>query len=163
MRLFRITVPQYVYNRLPVRKRTPVRVAFFQRLFTPFAVLMNEWINWRDRANTALRVTGETLSLQWYLNSLFDPTDRRIEIESAGLSGVNAGYEVTQNAYFMAAGVEGVQSGVAVGLPGQDVVYGNVSFVVKVPYVVYVTQLYAVSHVVKTYKAGGKSFAIIQI
>jgi hypothetical protein len=160
MRKLFIHIGDFVYGWIPAHKRLTIRIQLFTKLMTPFTVMMAEYVTWRDASVTAAQVTGETLSLQWYLNQLFDVTNS-ITIETAPVSGVLAGLVSIPESPIVAGQVSVSETPVTVGLSiGTDIpIYYGKSFVVNVPTAL-TAQQDAIKAVVKKYKAAGKSFRI---
>ena len=164
MRKLYLHIGDFVYGWIPADKRLNIRLQLFTKLVTPFKVMMDEYVAWRDTKITAAQVTGETSSLQWYLNLLFDPTNQGISIETAPVSGVAAGVFSFSEPYIV-AGATSESSGslYSVITPKSEVpVYGTNSFVVYVPTAL-TAQQEAIKTVVRKYKAAGKSFKIILV
>lgn len=134
-------------------------------LFSPFTKLMLDHISWRNASITRAYVSGETISLQWYLNKLFDPFKQRVRIETATVTGVLAGISTDPNEedYFFVAGMAASEPNryTIIPIPGEDSIFGNASFGVFVPASFTSRQTTALSGTVKTYKMAGKSFVII--
>ena len=160
IRLLNIHVNNFIYGWTPAHKRLNIRLQLFTKLMTPFTVMMAEYVAWRDAQVTAAQVTGETLSLQWYLNQLFDVTNS-ITIETSPASGVLAGLVSIPESPIVAGQVSVPETPVTAGLSiGTDTpIYYGKSFVVNVPTAL-TAQQDAIKAVVKKYKAAGKSFRI---
>lgn len=162
MRRLFIDIADFVYGWLPTHKLQAVRIQFFTKLQLPFVTLMNDYISWRDAKITASKVTGETLSIQWYLNQLFDPIANSITIESIGVSGLSAGLE-TGGEDYVSAGNEGEtpDTYAVAGLSNADYPpFNDKSFIVNIPSSL-ASQQEAIKQVVATYKCAGKSYKII--
>lgn len=65
---------------LPTFLRTPVRVAWLEALLSPFTALWTAYVDWRAVKVYEAHVTSQTISMEAYLNRLFDPAQRRIRI-----------------------------------------------------------------------------------
>ena len=161
IRKINITIPDFVKNYLPIHKRKNVRLNFLYSLTYVFDIIKSEYIIWRDEAVTRAYVTGETMSMEWYLNSVCG-SGTGITIETAGASGVNAGLYATEPSTYISAGLYATESGSygSVGLPGESTLYGTKTFIVKVP-TAYSAWNDTIIAIVNTYRAAGKSFKIV--
>ena len=88
-----INILNYIIQRLPHHKRKPDRITFLQILTFPFVKIWEEWETWRDRQITRAYVCNETMSLEWYLNYLFNNGGIDITIVTAQPGGVGLGID----------------------------------------------------------------------
>jgi hypothetical protein len=135
---------------------------FMRTMQTAQKILLDEQTAWRDKAITRAYVTNETISLQWYLNSLFDPVQARIYIQTREPVGIVGGIEGTEPTLYAVGGIESTEPATYVTnwLPNEDPVLGRYSFGVFVPSDLS-TKQDAIKGVVMQYKLAGKSFIII--
>lgn len=163
IRLISIDIAGFINNWLPVHKRKIRWLSFFQVLLVPFRLMMAEWKQWRDSAITRAYVSSQKLSIEWYLNELFDPVDRGIYIDTPAASGLYLALE-TELTPVLLAGLETEPAELGdyeyVPLPGEDVEGGMADFIVYVPADL-AMQEDAIRRVVISYKLAGKSWTII--
>jgi hypothetical protein len=162
IRKIKINIDAAIAGYVPVEKRDVPRIKFLRALLVPFTIMMGEFIAWRDVSITRARVTVETASIEWYLNQLFTGGGTTITIETAGISGVTAGVEVTESGLYIVAGVEASEAAKykVVGMTGEGLLYGTASFVVNVPNSL-AAQKSAIVKVVNQYRLAGKTFKIV--
>ena len=91
-------VHKLIRQLLPTFLRMPVRIAWLEALLCPFTELWAEYVDWRAHRYYEANVTAQTISIEAYLNRLFDPVHRRIRIqhgedESVYVSLRSEGYE----------------------------------------------------------------------
>ena len=158
-----IAVDNFIENYIPIRLRKVLRLIVLRIIFSPIKTLSNEYQIWREESVTRAYVTGETMSMEWYLNLIMSSgTD--IYIESAGVSGVPIGLETipTELGIYLNAGLEASEAVnyFSVPLVGEDTLFGNASFVVYVPVALAGSEALIVS-IVNQYKAAGKIYKII--
>ena len=163
IRSFVITVADFVRAFLPPHMRQTNRLALFRALAAPFATMSTDWDAFRDASITAVNVTGETASLQWYLNQLYDPTLRRIVIETAPPAGVVAGL-TTETTLYLVAGLttETPPRFVSAGLPSEAPVFGLFDFIVKRPAALTSADA-GITKTTNSYRAAGKLFKIVDL
>ena len=163
IRKISITIEEFIRIWLPTEKRQASRVGFLRGLLAPFQVAMLQYLEWRDETIIKAKVTGETMSLTWYLNYLFDPTDKGIYIETATVSGLAAGDEVAEPSVFFVAGDEVAEPAqyAIIGAQGEDTNFGIYSFAVFVPAAIANTNT-EIRAIVNCYRFAGKSFKIIR-
>jgi hypothetical protein len=165
IRKLRITVNNFIRNELPSHLRGYAdMLTFFRGLMAPLKAIADEWVIFRDASITRARVTGETASLTWYLNELFDNVTRGIYIDTAGLSGVAAGDEVIEPTVYVVAGDELTEPTVyaVAGIDGEGTDFQGRSFCVFVPTAVAASDN-DISAIVRQYKLAGKTFIIKRI
>ena len=161
IRKINFTVENFIKNYLPIAKRKPIRLNYLSSLLFVFATLRSEYMAWRDEAIIRANVTGETMSLEWYLNYIC-ASGTGITIETAGLSGLRAGIESTELAYYVAAGIESTEPTryVSIGFPGESTLWGTKSFIVKVP-TAFSSWSAIITSIVNSYRMAGHSFKIV--
>lgn len=90
-RFIKISIPQFVVNMLPPHKRQANRISWINGLTSPLVQLMNFFLAFRQDAIIRANVTGQTISLQWYLNYCLDNQFQRIIIINELLGGFTMG------------------------------------------------------------------------
>lgn len=162
IQLIRISLDSYIYQYLPPHKRTAGRVEFLNTLLDPFKTINEEWITFRDQAVTAAYVTAETISLEWYLNELFDPTNREIYIETNEGAGVPIGLRATEPDEMIPIGLRATEAAdmYAIPLKGETSQLERASFGVFIPEALEAKENEIIG-VVNSYKLAGKTFKII--
>jgi hypothetical protein len=161
IRKISVDVIKFVGNYLPVHKRKTLRLNFLRTLLSIFDTLRIEYMLWRDEAVIKAYVTGETMSIEWYLNYICG-TGTAITIETAGVSGVAAGVLATEPSIYMVAGVLASEPAkyTSVGFPGENTLWGTKTFIVKVP-TASSGWSPTITAIVNNYRAAGKSFKIV--
>lgn len=164
IRNIKITVSQYLPNWTPVKKRVADRLKLYRLLFTGASTLVSEWDTWRAKAHTKANVTNETISIEWYLNSLYDPALKRIYITTNNATGVSVGLRVPEPAEYLETGLRATEPGTALTFPLRGEAasgIGTFDFGVFIPAALaaYEEEIRAI---VKIYSLAGKTFIIIQ-
>lgn len=162
IRKHRINIDLFINNWLPSHKRQTNRKGLLAVLLTPFTIMMGEFVAWRDEAIIRANVTSETISIEWYLNYLFDPTLKRIHIESNDGDGVILGVKTTEPLKFLYFGDKDDEPTAFQYLykPGETTDLGTASFGVYIPTDLE-DQALDIFAIVKIYKLAGKTFVII--
>ena len=168
IRVYLFNYIQYLVNWTKYHWRTLDRITFYQILLLPFSFIWDEWVVWRDAAITRANVTGETMSLEWYLNFLFNGGGIDIYIETAGSGGIPLGLEAlggAEAALFETEGLEalgGAEAAAFVVYPlyGEDLLTGTASFAVYVPNAL-IAFNDQIKGVVNNYRYAGNTFVII--
>ena len=151
---------------LPPHKRQTKLLNLLQVLLSPFSILMQTFIAFRDNAIRRTYVDGTCISLGWYLNSLFDPVNQLIYLvtrQSGGISyGRVSGTIVSETDHYQMFGLGASEplSFLRMPLVGEDFLFGYYSFVVYCPTAVqpYEQQI---RQTVNNYRFAGKTFTII--
>jgi hypothetical protein len=163
IRKISIDVAGFLENYLPIKKRTPIRLAFLKTLMSALGDVWNTYVVWRNETIIKANTTGETISLEWYLNYIVGASIGDIYIETAGVSGVSVGLQTAEPLIYVDAGIQSSEPTeyYAVGLLGEGSVFGTKTFAVYVPsaFMPFVEKIKAA---VNSYKAAGKSFLIIE-
>jgi hypothetical protein len=68
---------------LPTFSRKPIRLAWLDAMLSPFVGMWNEYIAWRTDEYYEAHVTCQIVSMEAYLNRLFDAALKRITITDA--------------------------------------------------------------------------------
>ena len=76
---------------LPPHKRQAKRLTWLNALTYPLVQLMGNFLSFRQDAMIRFTVTGQTISLQWYLNYLLDVELQRILIVNDVFGGFTIG------------------------------------------------------------------------
>lgn len=162
IRLIEINVPGFINNWLPVHKRLAARLRFLQVLLAPFSIMMATYKVWRDKSVTRAYVNSQKMSMEWYLNELYDADLRRIYIESPDASGLYIALE-TESSPAMTTGLQSepaeLSDFVMVPLPYEDVDTGNADFVLWVPLDLSMLEQ-QLKKVLINYKLAGKRYAL---
>jgi hypothetical protein len=163
IRKISIDIAGFIVNYLPIQKRTPVRIAFLKTILSVLIDIWNTYVAWRNETIIKANTSGETISIEWYLNYIVGASIGDIYIETAGVSGASVGLQVAEPLVYVDAGIEASEPTeyYAVGLPGEGSVFGTKTFAVYVPnaYMAYIDKIKAA---VNSYKAAGKSYLIIE-
>lgn len=163
IRKFRISIDKFTYQYLEPEWRLPNILLLFKVVLYPFQVMMDEYIAYRDAAIIKANVSCETMSIEWYLNELFDNELRRITIDTATSDGVyirNEG-EAPDNPLYL--GNEATEPARFEYLynPGEHVNFEGKSFAVFIP-----ASLAGVKDQIRgitnIYRNAGKTFTIIE-
>lgn len=162
IRRFRIKVNKFIEAYLAPHKRTKNRQYLYNVCLYPFKELNAEYITWRDKETIRSYMTGETVNLEWYLNSLFDPNLKRIYIETNEGGGVVKGIRGTEPDLYQVAGIRGTEPTLYVSkrLKGEDAVLGFKRFGVYIPNDI-AELAEDIKGVVNNYRFAGKTFMII--
>lgn len=106
---------------LPKHKRQIYRIAFLKGLLAGYNTNENEYYAWRDELIIRAKVNGQTASLQWYLNHVYDPVQQRILITDTVPVGDGISLE-SENIDSIVAGLETItgESGLAFYLEGES-------------------------------------------
>jgi hypothetical protein len=165
IRQISIDIPGFINNWLPVHRRKNIWLGFLQVLLVPFRTMMSEYKDWRDASIMRAYVSSQTISMEWYLNELYDPIDREIRILTADPSGFYVAMQ-SETAPVMLAGLQTVLTEAGtfayVPLPGEDLVTGMADFVVHAPLALMSMEA-AIRKVVNNYKLAGKRYTIVYI
>lgn len=159
-----INIAAYIKSYLPAHWRQANRLKLFELLLSPFTVLMSEYIVWRNQAITQANVSNEKIVLEWYLNSLFDPSLKRIYILRRNITGVEAGLSGAEPSYYVEVGLSGTEPSyyVETTLSNEDANIGLYDFGVFIP-----TSLSSNSDAIKSilvqYSKANKNFGIFLI
>jgi hypothetical protein len=70
IRNINISIVKFATNYMPVHKRKPVRLNFFTILLSIYQTILAEFESYRMDATKRAQVTGETMSMEWYLNEI---------------------------------------------------------------------------------------------
>lgn len=161
IRKISIAVNLFLENYLPIHKRLPIRLDFLKLLHSTLDLISTEFIQFRNGAIVKAYVSGETKSIEWYLNNYFN-TGNAITIDTAGISGLGAGITTIEPTAYQSAGIESSEptAFVANGYLNEMSIYGTKTFIVNVPaaMVGFSAQIEAI---VNSYRAAGKTFKIV--
>lgn len=83
-----IDVHKLIRYLLPTFLRKPLRMAWLEALLAPFAAMWTTYAGWRAEKYYEANVTAQTLSMEAYLNRLFDTVEKRIRIRHGEDKGV---------------------------------------------------------------------------
>ena len=161
VRKINVDILKAVGNYLPVHKRKPLRLNLLRTMMSVFYTMRTEYMLWRDEAITKAYVTGETMSIEWYLNYLCS-SGSGIYIETAGASGVAAGIILTETSIYVVGGIISSEPTkyVSAGLYGENSIWGTKSFIVYIPTA---ASGYndLITSVVNVYRSAGHTFKIV--
>ncbi len=73
-------VHKLIRQLLPTFLRTPIRIAWLEALLAPLTALWATYVLWRSERMYEAYTTCQTISMEAYLNRLFDPERQRIRI-----------------------------------------------------------------------------------
>jgi len=142
---------------MPPHKRQAVRIAFIKGLLYPLQEDSEAYNTWVSESIIKAMVTGQTGSLQWYLNYKFDPDLKRIQIIHGELTGVPMSLEAESGSKFRLSLVSEDGSKQALKLTGENISSIAKDFRVLMPDTVDEGQLRSV---VDTYRQRGKLYDI---
>jgi hypothetical protein len=155
----KITVPAFVRSLLPPHKRQPTRLSWLNALTYPLSQLMSGFLSYRQQAIIRYTVTGQTISLQWYLNYLLDVELQRILIVNDEYGGFTVGLRregpVVAKAFGLSS--ESPNEPHAIPLHGENPASLPFDFRVIIPTSVDPAQ---VQGIVNKYKLAGRSYDI---
>jgi len=161
MRKISISINKFISSYLAVHLRKALRLKFLNTMLSVFDVINTEYVAWRDEAVIKAKVTGETMSLEWYLNYMCG-SGTAITIETAGLTGVTAGIISSEPSLYLVAGIQSSEPTKykSAGFKGEDTIWGTKTFIVKVP-TAYSAYSDTIISIVNSFRAAGKSFKIV--
>lgn len=73
---------KFVWDRVSSPLRQPIQLAWLRALIMPVITLHTSFLSFVDRTARDLSIGPSVRELTWWLNELFDPDDRRIEIKN---------------------------------------------------------------------------------
>ena len=159
IRKIKIGVADGVVLFIPKHKRQNKRIAWLNGLLAAYSASEEGFYLWRDEMIIRAKVTGQTASLQWYLNHVYDPVDQRILIvdQVPGGSGIALEVEATTS---VVAGLETQvgEDGVAFFLEGENSGSLPKDFRVLAPNTVNVGQL---KSTINLYNTAHKSYDVV--
>lgn len=158
----RINIDVYIQTWLPQHKRQPNRLMLFRLLLTPLKLLMADFLVWRDAFIQKAYITNETISMEWYLNELYDDVSRRIYIQTNDAVGVDIGLAATEPTEFKDVGLIASEPADFMDMPliGEDPDIGFYNFAVFIPSSL-APMTNEIASIVKQKKLAGKTFTII--
>jgi hypothetical protein len=160
-RLITIDFDQLVYRLLPDHKRLPKRLMLFRWPLMQLTSLFNDFKIWRADVFYRVNVTGQTLSLQAYLNRAVTGANNQILVQGYNDAGIWVQLSTADGeAYMIPAGLSNEATSVSVALEGEITPLNDVDFYVHVPSTVLVGD---VARIVNNYKLAGKRYQIIQV
>ena len=160
-RLINIDFEQLVYRLLPTHKRLPKRLMLFRWPLSELAVLFSVFKIWRADVFYRVNVTGQTFSLQAYLNRAVTGANNQILVQGYNDTGIWVQLSTADGeAYMIPAGLSNEATSVSVALEGEITPLVDVDFYVHVPSTVLTGD---VARVVNNYKLAGKRYQIIQV
>lgn len=142
---------------MPPHKRQAIRTAFIKGLLFPLQEDSDAHNTWASNAIIKAMVTGQTGSLEWYLNYRFDPDLKRIQIVHGVISGIPNSL-VSENGNKFRLSLESESgSKQALKLTGENISSIPKDFRVIIPNTVDEGQLRSV---IDTYRQRGKLYDI---
>jgi hypothetical protein len=122
----------------------------------------DEYLAWRNAFIQKAYITNETISIEWYLNELFDASLRRIYIVTNDAPGVDIGLTASEPTEFKDVGLIASEPADYLDVPmiGEDADIGFYKFAVYIPSAI-AAQSEAIAAIVKQKKLAGKTFTII--
>jgi hypothetical protein len=162
IRSISISIVKFATNYMPVHKRKPVRLNLLTILLSIYQTILAEFESYRQEATTKAQVTGETMSIEWYLNEITG-AGGGITIESMGATGVSAGIKNIEPTIYITAGLNASEpnSFALISLKNEASHFGTKKFVVYVP-ISYMGYYEQIIKAVNSYRAVGKTFKIIE-
>lgn len=159
IRRISIDILNYLENNiLPPHKRQPIRLAFVKGLLKTLADSSTAFNTWRDDVIIRATVTGQTASLQWYLNYALDAAEQRILITHGVIVGNPLSLRSENGAKFrIGLKTEGTLAPEQIKLKGEHVTSLPFDFRVIAPAAVDQGQ---VKKIIDTYKQQGKLYDI---
>jgi hypothetical protein len=139
---------------LPTFLRQPVRLAWLEALLYPFIAKWNEYTAWRGERYYEAHVTAQVISIEAYLNRIFDPIQQQITITDATFD--NRAYVALRSEGYDGYYIDGVD-GTYIGLDTEQVSDG---FIVNVPADL-AGAASQISGVVSKVRALGVSYAVV--
>lgn len=163
VRKFKINVRRFVNIHLIPALRKNIRLEMYAQLLSPFTMINDEWVTYRNKSTTRAKVNGESISLEWYLNYLFDTDLQRIYIDTNDLDGVQFGISATEPDDYQELGIQATEPAAKVAFPfyGESSDIGRYSFGVFIPAALSSSED-DIKDVVNNYRIAGKTFTIIQ-
>jgi hypothetical protein len=73
---------KFIWERVPSVTSKPVHLAWLRALVQPLVGLHNRFLNFRASKALDLSITSSKRHLQYWLNKLFDPDEKRIELKN---------------------------------------------------------------------------------
>lgn len=160
-----ISTHNFITGYLPEDKRQTNRELIYNAMLEPYRLMNEEWKTWRDKELILSKVTIEKGSLEWYLNSLFDPVDEQIYIERNQAAGLSMGKnEAIEPADYVSIGKNEATEAAdkaSISLRGEDPTIGNYRFGVFIP-VSLSSSTDAIRAVVRNYNSSATNFIIIE-
>lgn len=150
--MINIDLPKLVKLLLPTALRQPIHIAWLNSLLSPITTEWLQYVLWRKDKLYEAHVTSQTISIQAYLNRLFDPELKRIKVNHGETNEFYISlWSETDGPYILA------DEGIFLSLEGEissEVLDG---FIVEIPKGIDATQ---VAGVVDAVKAAGVSYEV---
>lgn len=140
---------------LPPHKRQALRSAFIKGLVYPLQQDSEAYNTWVNESIIKATVSGQTGSLQWYLNYRFDPDLKRIQIIHGIITGVPLSLSAEAGSKFRLSLSSEAGSSKGLKLTGENISSIEKDFRVLVPESVDEGQL---RQVIDTYRERGKLY-----
>lgn len=158
-----ITIADFILSYLPSHWRLTTRQKMYRLILAPFKTMNDEWKVFRDDAITRANVSNQTMSIEWYLNKLFDTELERINIETNQGGGVEMGNHDTEPAIFQVMGNHDTEPGIYTAMTalGEDANIGMFDFAIYIPAAIS-SSTNDIKAVVKKYAYGWKTFTVIE-
>lgn len=159
IRRITIGILDLIFIFLPPHKRLAKRLAWLRGLLYPFKENEDLFYPWRDEMIIRAKVTGQKMSLQWYLNHLFDPVLQRIIIDDSQPGGTAVSLE-SEGTASVVVGLESLgETGVAFFLEGESSSSLPYDFRVYSP--AFANDVNLIKGIVDLYNMAHKSYDII--
>ena len=142
---------------MPPHKRQALRTAFIKGLFYPLQEDSDSYNTWVNDSIIRATVTGQTGSLEWYLNYRFDPDLKRIKIIHGILVGTPLSLAAENGNKFRLSlsSEDGSKQGLK--LTGENISSLPLDFRVQMPDTINEGQI---RQVIDTYRQRGKLYDI---
>lgn len=109
---------RYIRHKVPGALRKVVHLAWLNALVTPIKTVQLAFENYRAQVSQRLQITGQVRILRYWLNELYDPSDRRIDvIDSTAFETVFIFLESENMPVYLPRFIGGVGSDFTVILP----------------------------------------------
>ena len=149
--MINIDIAKQVRLLLPPALRKPVHIAFLQSMLRPMIEEWQKYLIWRSDRLYEAHVTSQTISMQAYLNRLFDPILKRIVVSHGESNDFYISLWSEPDGPYIPA-----DDGVYLGLAGEQGAEVN-GFIVEIPSGIDQVQ---VAGVVDSIKAAGVNYEI---
>lgn len=161
IRKYKISFNKFIKNFVAPEKRQDVREALYNTIMLPFKTMMAEYEVWAEKETIAANVVFETATMEWYLNSLFDPEEQRITFETVEYVGKPLGIR-DDNDIIVPFGLRDTNDIIIPILAlGIHPIYGKKRFAVLIPAAIS-SSTEDIKGVVNQYRYAGFTFTIVE-
>lgn len=159
-KLLNTSFERVIHALVPGFVRGPILVKWFQALAYPLVYIRERLAEYRLKTNKRMIVTGQSLVLVNYLNDLYDPSERRIDIQDTGLVKQEYIFNIVEGideVYGYNLGEEATQLHYVSNITEMDAI---TDYQVLLPASVFTTQKESVREVVSAYNILNRTFFI---